>query len=358
MSESASYADLPELPCPSPRSLRRATGSCRRPLRVAHRPKNEPALWSGRRSALTAKRSRSRSSPASTRRSACTRSFSIAIIISFSGGRPGMISAATGAMALVIVPLVEEYGVGYLFAATVLAGTLQVGFGYLGVGELMRFIPRTVTTGFVNALAILIFLAQVPDILLNGDDAELEPVLAESALHRRRTGDHLRTSPAHLGRAIAARGHRAARRRSDRLRPATADRRRHGRPPNVAPRARAARRAVQPRHAAGDPSLLGHLGAGRSARVVADRAAPRRSHRHWLRQEPRVARPGHRQCGDRLPRRDGGVRHDRSVDDQPSHRWSHEALDARIRRVPHHPDSCPRRLRGPDPRWARSSPSW
>jgi len=99
-------------------------------------------------------------------------SFSIAIIISFSGGRPGMISAATGAMALVIVPLVEEYGIGYLFAATVLAGILQVGFGYLGVGELMRFIPRTVMTGFVNALAILIFLAQVPHILLNGDDAD------------------------------------------------------------------------------------------------------------------------------------------------------------------------------------------
>ncbi len=99
-------------------------------------------------------------------------SFSIAIIISFSGGRPGMISAATGAMALVIVPLVDEYGVGYLFAATVLAGVLQIGFGYLGVGELMRFIPRTVMTGFVNALAILIFLAQVPHILLNGDDAD------------------------------------------------------------------------------------------------------------------------------------------------------------------------------------------
>ncbi len=99
-------------------------------------------------------------------------SFSIAIIISFSGGRPGMISAATGAMALVIVPLVEDYGVGYLFAATVLAGVMQIGFGYLGIGDLMRFIPRTVMTGFVNALAILIFLAQVPHILLNGDDAD------------------------------------------------------------------------------------------------------------------------------------------------------------------------------------------
>jgi len=99
-------------------------------------------------------------------------SFSIAIIISLAGGRPGMISAATGAMALVIVPLVDEYGTGYLFAATVLAGIIQVGFGYLGVGSLMRFIPRTVMVGFVNALAILIFLAQVPHILLNGDDAD------------------------------------------------------------------------------------------------------------------------------------------------------------------------------------------
>ena len=99
-------------------------------------------------------------------------SFSIAIIISIAGGRPGMISAATGAMALVVVPLVDEYGVGYLFAATVLAGALQVGFGYLGVGGLMRFIPRTVMIGFVNALAILIFLAQIPHILLNGDDAD------------------------------------------------------------------------------------------------------------------------------------------------------------------------------------------
>jgi len=99
-------------------------------------------------------------------------SFSIAIIISIAGGRSGMISAATGAMALVLVPLVEEHGVTYLFAATILAGVLQVGLGYLGVGELMRFVPRSVMIGFVNALAILIFLAQVPHILLsNSADA-------------------------------------------------------------------------------------------------------------------------------------------------------------------------------------------
>ena len=94
-------------------------------------------------------------------------SFSIAIIIAFAGGRSGMISAATGAMALVIVPLVAEHGVGHLFAATILAGFLQIGFGYLGVGQLMHFVPRTVMVGFVNALAILIFLAQVPHILLS-----------------------------------------------------------------------------------------------------------------------------------------------------------------------------------------------
>ncbi|MEZ5243518.1 MAG: SulP family inorganic anion transporter [Acidimicrobiales bacterium] len=96
-------------------------------------------------------------------------SFSIAIIISIAGGRSGMISAATGAMALVVVPLVEEHGVAYLFAATVLAGAIQVVLGLLGIGALMRFVPRTVMVGFVNALAILIFLAQVPHIVLSDD---------------------------------------------------------------------------------------------------------------------------------------------------------------------------------------------
>jgi len=96
-------------------------------------------------------------------------SFSIAILISFTGGRPGMISAATGAMALVVVSLVAEYGIGHLFAATILAGIIQVALGYLGVGELMRFVPRTVMIGFVNALAILIFLAQVPHIFLTDE---------------------------------------------------------------------------------------------------------------------------------------------------------------------------------------------
>ncbi|NND75633.1 MAG: SulP family inorganic anion transporter [Ilumatobacter sp.] len=106
-------------------------------------------------------------------------SFSIAIIISMTGGRAGMISAATGAMALVIVPLVKDHGVEYLFAATILAGAMQIGFARLGVGSLMRFIPRTVMLGFVNALAILIFLAQIPHIFLeDGDKGQLPLNLA------------------------------------------------------------------------------------------------------------------------------------------------------------------------------------
>lgn len=89
-------------------------------------------------------------------------SFSIAVIIAFVGGRPGMISAATGAMALLMVPLVKEYGIEYLLAATILTGVIQIIFGIFKVARVMKFIPRAVMIGFVNALAILIFMAQVP----------------------------------------------------------------------------------------------------------------------------------------------------------------------------------------------------
>jgi sulfate permease, SulP family len=91
-------------------------------------------------------------------------SFSMAVVIAFAGGRPGMISAATGAMALLMVTLVREHGLQYLFAATILTGVLQIGAGLLKLGTVMRFISRSVMTGFVNALAILIFLAQVPEM--------------------------------------------------------------------------------------------------------------------------------------------------------------------------------------------------
>ncbi len=91
-------------------------------------------------------------------------SFTMAVTIAIAGGRPAMISAATGAMALVVVSLVREHGLQYLLAAGILAGVLQVVLGLLRVPRLMRFVPRSVMTGFVNALAILIFLAQVPYI--------------------------------------------------------------------------------------------------------------------------------------------------------------------------------------------------
>ncbi len=92
-------------------------------------------------------------------------SFCIAVIIAFVGGRPGMISAATGSMALLMVTLVRDHGLEYLLAATLLTGLLQIGAGYLKLGSLMRFVSRSVVTGFVNALAILIFLAQLPELM-------------------------------------------------------------------------------------------------------------------------------------------------------------------------------------------------
>ncbi|WP_148253009.1 SulP family inorganic anion transporter [Aidingimonas lacisalsi] len=91
-------------------------------------------------------------------------SFCIAVVIAFTGGRSGMISAATGAMALLMVTLVRDHGLEYLLAATLLTGVLQIVAGYLRLADLMRFVSRSVVTGFVNALAILIFMAQLPEL--------------------------------------------------------------------------------------------------------------------------------------------------------------------------------------------------
>ena len=91
-------------------------------------------------------------------------SFCIAVITAFVGGRPGMISAATGAMALLMVTLVKDHGLQYLLAATLLTGVLQIIAGYFKLGSLMSFVSRSVVTGFVNALAILIFMAQLPEL--------------------------------------------------------------------------------------------------------------------------------------------------------------------------------------------------
>jgi SulP family sulfate permease len=88
----------------------------------------------------------------------------MAVVISFVGGRKAMISAATGAVALVVAPLNKEYGLGYLVAAVILGGIMQVVLGSLGVARLMRFVPRSVMVGFVNALAILVFMGQFPEL--------------------------------------------------------------------------------------------------------------------------------------------------------------------------------------------------
>ncbi|MGK5683306.1 SulP family inorganic anion transporter [Actinoplanes sp. URMC 104] len=92
-------------------------------------------------------------------------SFTMAVTIAFTGGRPAMISAATGAVALVVAPLVREHGLGHLVAAVVLGGVIQIALAVAGVARLMRFIPRSVMVGFVNALAILIFTAQLPHLI-------------------------------------------------------------------------------------------------------------------------------------------------------------------------------------------------
>ncbi|MGY1846011.1 MULTISPECIES: SulP family inorganic anion transporter [unclassified Blastococcus] len=91
-------------------------------------------------------------------------SFVMAVVIAFTGGRPAMITAATGAIALVVAPLTLEYGVQYLFAAVILGGIFQIVLAATGFARLMRFIPRSVMVGFVNALAILIFTAQLPQL--------------------------------------------------------------------------------------------------------------------------------------------------------------------------------------------------
>lgn len=98
-------------------------------------------------------------------------SFIIPIIIAFAGGRPAMISAATGAMSLVMVTLVKDHGLQYLLAASVLTGIIQILIGLFKLGYLMRFISRSVVTGFINSLAILMFIAQLSEF--KGADIEM-----------------------------------------------------------------------------------------------------------------------------------------------------------------------------------------
>jgi SulP family sulfate permease len=147
-------------------------------------------------------------------------SFSIAVIIAFTGGRPGMISAATAATAVLMVTLVKEHGLQYLLVATIVARILQVLAGFLRFGYLMRFVSRSVMTGFVNALAILIFMAQLPE-LIGGAVADLRHARS-GPFH------HLRLSPHNEGDPVAAGLHCRANRGHAGLRPQPPDRWRHG----------------------------------------------------------------------------------------------------------------------------------
>ncbi len=105
-------------------------------------------------------------------------SFAIACTIAFFGGRPGMISAATAATAVLMGALVKEHGLQYLFAATILMGLIQLVAGAIGLGRLMKFVSRSVITGFVNALAILIFMAQLPELIGDGIPFITYPMIA------------------------------------------------------------------------------------------------------------------------------------------------------------------------------------
>ena len=239
-------------------------------------------------------------------------SFTMAVAIAFTGGRPAMISAATGAMALVVVSLVRDHGVEYLLAATVLAGIIQVTLGALGAAKLMRFVPRSVMTGFVNALAILILLAQLPQ-LTGGNPAVFVLVAAGLAVIvglPRLT----KAVPAPLIAIVALTIFTVA---AGVAVPTVGD---QGELPSVlpwlgipsVPLSFATLSIIAP--------VRADARGGRPARVAADRAAGRRHHRDRLRQGPRGARPGHRQRHHRLLRRHGGLRDDRPDDDQRARR--------------------------------------
>ncbi|MCF7822405.1 MAG: SulP family inorganic anion transporter, partial [Mariprofundaceae bacterium] len=100
--------------------------------------------------------------------------FMVGLVTSLIGGRPGMISGATGALAVVMVALVADHGVEYLFATVVLMGMLQVGFGLLKLGKFIRMVPYPVMLGFVNGLAIVIFLAQLPQFKVKDENGVLQ----------------------------------------------------------------------------------------------------------------------------------------------------------------------------------------
>ena len=186
-----------------------------------------------------------------------------------------MISAATGAIALLMVALVRDHGLEYLFAATILTGVFQIVAGLLRLGALMRFVSRSVMTGFVNALAILIFMAQLPELI-----GVPWLVYADG---RGRARDHLPASAADHGRAVAAGRHRGADAIVAAASGSTSARRRHGRAARLAAASSCCPtcRSTSRRCGSSCPTRSTH-GGGRPARVADDRPDRRRHDRHPL----------------------------------------------------------------------------
>ena len=256
--------------------------------------------------------------------------FMMGLITALIGGRPGMISGATGAMAVVMVSLVATHGVQYLFAAVILTGLFQVSAGILRLGKFIRLVPYPVMLGFVNGLAIVIFLAQLKQFQVPGADGGSEWLSGGATVDHARPdrtdhGDHSFSAQADGRRAgLAGRDrHRdAARHRSRSRRTHRAGRAaRHERRPGRDHRRRPAglqhpERADKLGDAGDHPALQPDPGRRRPDRITADAEPDRRTHRDARPRQQGVYRPGCRQLGQRPVRRHGWLRDDRPVADQ------------------------------------------
>ncbi|KAG1603553.1 hypothetical protein G6F46_013823 [Rhizopus delemar] len=196
-------------------------------------------------------------------------------------------------MALVMVDLVKDHGLQYLFAASILAGLLQVLAGVFKLGSLMRFVSRSVITGFVNALAILIFLAQMPELIGRGPTVYVLCAAARARIYL--LPRITRAVPSPLGAIVVLTAVVI------------------GFGPAALPASGCSAYLGNVAHPAAG---ISHAGGGRPARIDDDPADRRRHHRNAQRAQPRMRRPGRGQHGHRLPRRHGRLRDDRPVGHQ------------------------------------------
>ena len=257
-------------------------------------------------------------------------SFCIAVVIAFVGGRPGMISAATGAMALVMVSLVKNYGLEYLLAATILTGILQILAGVFKLGVLLRFVSRSVMTGFVNALAILIFMAQLPEFY--GASWMVYAMVAVGLAIIYLFPYVTKAIPSPLVCIVALTGFSIFMKLDIRT---VGD---MGELPSTLAHLPAARHPAELGDAAHHPALLGHAGRGRPVGIADDGRHRRRSDRHPQRQESGVYGPGNRQHRGRLLWRHGRLCHDWAIGHQRQVRRTWATLHPLCRQLPALPD--------------------